>query len=272
MKKLYLLMLLLGSLQVLAQSEQQLSKWSVGGSVYGNLLPEKDNLEQLFFKPGVSAGINAGYKFNEHFTLKTGLMFAQKGKMYHKEDTLSLLKSFNGLIGTIVDTGIVNSVAGYINDKVYSHYEGYNRLGYIEIPLLAEFSGSHFKFAAGPYIGLLVNAHTKESLKQDIPALDLIKPVIDSLGFAAALVQGMVQSAFPGYNQPYITETSETADFVQLKYGYMIQLSYKIYPNTFLELRFSQSLNDYLKNDPDHTKIMALSIGVNYSFHLRKKP
>lgn len=91
---------------------------------------------------------------------------------------------------------------------MYSNYKGYHKLTYIEAPLLVEVSTKRFTLSAGPYFGYLLRSYTKESLDQNIPLLDIVSPVIDSLGFAAFFVKGLINSTFPGYESTDISEST----------------------------------------------------------------
>lgn len=244
--------------------------WVLDLRAGGALMPDFENELQNNFKLGFDAGVSAAYKFNKTFSLKTELLFTQKGKSYSYQTKQSLLSNFNGLLGSFIDTTLIGSVQGFVDDGVYSNYRGYNKLTYLEIPLLAEVNIYKFKLTAGPYIGFLIAAKNKEELKQDIPLLDLLSPGIDSLGFAAFLVKGLISSTFPGYNQTQVTESSETAAFTQLNYGYMIRLSYEIHKNTFLEARYTSALNSYLTDPEQKISLSSFSLGLSYAIGIKK--
>ena len=272
MKKGIALLLFLAYVQVHAQSlnEQQLSKWSIGLRAGGSLLPDIDDQLQNNYKLGFNGGITTTYKLNSWLSLKTEVNFAQKGKSYTYLQTQSLFTSFNQLIGAIIDTGIIGSVQGYVDDGVYSTYKGYHKVGYIEMPLFAEFTYYKFKITAGPYLGLLVRSYTIESLDQDIPLLDIVSPAIDSLGFAAVFVNGLINTTFPGYRQTKTSESTTTDKFTTWNYGVTAQVVYQIYPNTFLEARFSKALNSYLKDESESIQLSTFTLSLAYNFGLKK--
>jgi hypothetical protein len=272
-KKLFLLFLfLLGFNQTKAQSasESQLSKWSIGIRAGGSLLPDFENQLQNNFKMGINGGIYGAYKLNKHISLKTELGFSQRGKSYSYTETQSLFTSFNEIIGAIVDTNIIGGIQGFVDDGVYSNYEGYHKTTYFEIPLLSEITLYKFKLTTGPYVGFLMRSYTKESLDQNIPLLDLISPAIDSLGFAAIFVESLISASFPGYRETYNSESTSTDIFTKLNYGILFQLSYQLHQNTFLEARFTRSLNNYLLDDPKNKQLSNFTLSVAYNFGLKK--
>lgn len=272
MKKRITLLLFLAYVQLHAQSldEQQLSKWSIGLRAGGSLLPDFDDQLLNNYKLGLNGGVTGSYKLNKYLLLKTEVNFAQKGKSYAYLQTQSLFTSFNQLIGAIIDTSIIGTVQGYVDDGVYSSYKGYHKLGYIEMPLLAELSYYKFKIAAGPYIGLLVKSYTIESLDQDIPLLDIISPAIDSLGFAAVFVNGLINTTFPGYRQTKTSESTNSDKFTTWNYGFTAQVSYQIYQNTFLEARYAKSLSNYLKDESESQQLSTFTLSLAYNFGLKK--
>ena len=269
-----LLIMCVISMQVNAQTstETTSSKWQMGLRVGGNLLPNQSDLDQTEFKLGLNSGITAAYKVNKWLSVKTELSFSQKGQGYVYSEKTSLLKTFNDLIGTVIDTSTLGSIAGYVDDNVNSNYKGYNKVGYLEIPVMAAFTCEKFTVSAGPYVGYVVKALNKEQLSQTSPLLDLISPAIDSLGFAAALVKGLINNAFPGYKQPVLTESTETNLFEQFNYGFVAQVGYQMERNLYLELRYSQALTNYLVADRgDNIKLKAITVSLHYSFNLKKQ-
>jgi len=273
MKKVCLILLLsasYSSINAQYASEQQFTKWTIGARAGGSLLPDFKEQLQNNYNLGFNAGLTGAYKLNKYLSIKTEVNFAQKGKSYSYNETQSLFTSFNQIIGAIIDTSIIGTVQGYVDDGVYSTYKGYHKLGYVEMPLLAEATFYKFKLAAGPYVGLLVKSYTKESLNQNIPLLDLISPAIDSLGFAAFLVQGLIDSSFPGYKETFTSESTNTDKFTQWNYGFLVQLCYQIHQNTFLEARYSKGLNSYLQDNSNNIQLSTFTLSLAYNFGIKK--
>jgi hypothetical protein len=272
MKFKIVFLLLLTSKILFAQLDRDPNpvKWQIGARMGGSLLPEKNELEQNQFKIGFNGGINTHYKINKYWGLKAEFNFSQKGKAYSFNDKQSLFSSFNQIISPILDTSIIGAVQGFVDDGVYSSYKGYHKLGYLEMPILAELTFYKFKFTAGPYVGLLVQAYTKESLDQNIPLLDLISPAIDSLGIAAFLIQGLIDASFPGYNQTEITESTESSSFTKVNYGFLAQISYQIHQNLYLEARYSRALNNYLIQNANNAQLSTFTLSLAYNFDLKR--
>lgn len=272
LKKVFFFFLVLGFYQTKAQSaaESPLSKWSIGIRAGGSLLPDFNEHLQNNFKLGVNGGIYGSYKINKLLTLNAEFCVSQRGKSYSYNETQSLFTSFNQIIGAIIDTNLVGDIQGFIDDGVYSSYKGYHKLTYFEIPLLAELNLYKFKLKAGPYVGFLIKSYTKESLDQNIPLLDLISPAIDSLGFAALLVQGLIDSSFPGYKETFITESTTNDVFTKINYGVLFQVSYQIHQNVFLEARFTRNLNSYLVDDTNNLQLSNFTLSLAYNFGIKK--
>jgi hypothetical protein len=272
MRNVLFLLLIVISLKVQAQAdrEQELTNWSIGLRAGGSLLPDFEDQQQKNFKLGFNGGVNTSYKLNKHFNLKLEVNFAQNGKSYSYDEKDNLFTSFNDLIGVIIDTSIIGSVQGFVDDGVYSTYKGYHRLGYVEVPLLAEINYYKFKLTAGPYLGILLNSYTKESLDQDIPLLDIVSPLIDSLGIGAFFVNSIINTSFPGYRETFVSESTSKTSFTQFNYGALIQLSYQMYENTFLEARYSRGLNSYLKDESDNIQLSSFTLSLAYNFGIKK--
>lgn len=251
-------------------SDQLFSKWSINLRGGGSLLPDFENQMQNNYKLGINAAISGNYKLNKYIGFKVEAAYSQRGKSFQYSETDHLFTSFNDLIGGLIDTTIIGSINGYVDDGIYSTYKGYHKLSYIELPLITEVTYQKFKIAAGPCIGFLIKSYTKQSLDQNIPLLDIISPAIDSLGFASFLVKGLINSTFPGYNETYVTESTSASIFTKINYGLLVQLSFEIYEQTFLEARFSKNLNNYLIDDSNNGQLSNFSLGISYNFKFKK--
>lgn len=272
MKKALLLFLMLQLTLTQAQNinNQNMSKWSIGARAGFSLLPDVEDQLQKNYKLGINAGGNISYKCNKYLTIKTEVNYTQKGKSYMFEKKESLFTNFNFILASIIDTSIINSAQGFVDDGVYSTYKGYHKLSYVELPLLAEVNFYKFKITAGPYVSILVNAYTKESLDQNIPLLDLINPTLNSSGFSGFLFNGLINNTFPGYKETFTSESTSTTNFTQVNYGFILYLSYQIHSNTFLEARYSRGLNSYLIDTNDNIPLSSFTLSLAYNFALKK--
>jgi hypothetical protein len=272
MKKVLIIIICFLAIQIKAQviNEQQYSKLGFSLRAGGSLLPDFDNQFQNNYKLGLTGGLAGTYKFNKYLGLKLEASISQRGISYSYSEKDNLFSSFNSLIGMIIDTSLIGSIQGYIDDGVYSDYNGYHKLTYVESPLLAEFSIKKFTLTAGPYFGYLIKSYTKESLDQNIPLLDIVSPVIDSLGFAATFVKALINSTFPGYESTVLTESTASSKFTKLNYGFLVQLSYEIYNHTYLEARYSRNLNYYLIDDKSSSQLSNFTLSFIYNFKFKK--
>ncbi len=130
-KLLLLIVLLLPGFLAHAQFEYGI-KLNTGASCQADLLALASNTD-IRFSPGIS--LIGKYQFTEGFALKSGINYQQKGRYYNENGT-----------------------------------ELSNKLQYLDIPLLAEYSagekagfknGQRIFFAAGPYLGYLLDAKGK---------------------------------------------------------------------------------------------------------------
>ncbi len=173
-------------------------KLNAGGSCQSDLLQLSDN-NDIRFSP--AASLVAKYNISEGFALKSGLGYQQKGRYYDKKGT-----------------------------------ELSNKLQYLDIPLLAEFSagekagfknGQRIFFATGPYLGYLLDAEGKQNgtsfdLKDDTKKFD----------FGLSFELGM---EFPVFNQKALQ----------------------------VALNYDMGLIEVYKTEPDmHNKMASVSVGL----------
>lgn len=272
MKNALVLLFLFGNFQIKAQEEKEkhYTNWSIGARAGFSLLPDFEDQLQRNYKLGMNAGLNTTYKYNKFLSFKAEFNYAQKGKSYQYENKESLFTSFYDVFATFIDTSAIGAVKGYVDDGVYSTYQGYHKLGYFEMPLLAELKYHKFKLAAGPSMAILVNAYSKESLNQNIPLLDLISPFIDSLGVSSFLVNSLIDASFPGYKDVYVSESTNSDKFTKFNYGFLFCLSYQMYQNTFFEVRYASTLNSYLIDKNNDTKLSSFTLSLTYGFDIKK--
>jgi hypothetical protein len=121
-----------------------------------------------------------------------------------------------------------------------------------------------------PHHGAVLSKYTKESLDQNIPLLDLTKPIVDSAGFSGFLINGLINNTFPGYKETFTSESTSTTNFTQVNYGFILYLSYQIHSNTFLEARYSKGLNSYLIDTNDNIPLSSFTLSLAYNFGLKK--
>lgn len=283
MKKNLLLLFLSASSFIYSQSTIDL-----GLRAGMNLLPtSKDEVtgKQLY------SGFNGGGVFVKHFTkhisLKAELNYTTKTKQFKYNETSSLFNTLGSLLGGLtggfgggtggfggissgaIDT-LTSSLSKYVNDTVYSYYRGINKFGFIELPLIVTYSIKQFDFGVGGYAALLVSAKSKTELTQKSDLLTLIQPAIDSLGFAANIVNGIIDGAYPGLKKPQITESSKKDGFIKVDYGFIADLTYHYLPHLFFNFRYQYGFPNYrihpLKK-PDNFSSFTFSFG--YLFNLK---
>ncbi len=161
-------------------------------------------------KIGIHAGVKFYYPLKEHFSLGASLLFNQRASGYQyvdKTNFFSLLqKSFGGLgLSQPVQDSVLNFSGTFINDTVYNKYSATVRLNYLEIPIAATYHFNGGFFSAGVSPCILVGSKATETLKQDVPLLDMTSKYIDSLGFIAGFIYGVT----PAYKKEVVSTKTQ---------------------------------------------------------------
>ena len=195
---------------------------------------------------GINSGIATKVVLNKHFSISPEVLYTVKKKTYSFSSTESLFANFNsGFTGGLIDSAILNTVSGFLNDTVYSNTVGAVSLSYIELPLLATYHIGSFDFSAGPYFAFLMRAASKESLTQESALLDIFLPLIDSVQLIGPLVNTLVTSQFPGYKSPQLKESSDKSLFRKFDYGFLVDIGYRLNDNFKLNMRYSLGSLNY---------------------------
>ncbi len=219
-------------------------------------------------KIGIHAGIKFYYPIKEHFSLGAEILFNQRASDYQyveKTNFFSLLeKSFGGFgMSQSIQDSIVKYAGAFINDTVYNKYSASVRLNYLEIPIAAtfHFNGGFVSAGVSPCI-LLTNKAT-ETLKQDVPLLDITSKYIDSLGFIGGFIYGVT----PAYKKAKVetkTELSAPKKFdLHCFAEFGIETTYGLQMSTrFTYGLIKTSMNEHVKA----TNLMAFMFSVGYLF------
>jgi hypothetical protein len=155
-------------------------------------------------------GINAEYKFYDMFSLRSGIYFSHRKKMYQSADT----SEFTVFGFSPSDLGIPG-----VDFNVYSKTRGVVSQFGLEMPLFACFNLKEFSVFAGPYMNFMVGAWKKEETDTRIPFLQAIN--IDSIDQS-----GIVGSLFPSGETHDFIESSLSEDYRVFDFGFKAGMSY----------------------------------------------
>lgn len=227
--------------------------WSVGPELGSNaVMVEKSDLGRDYHLCWY-AGIHGAYQVNEFFSVRSGVYFSQRKKMYQSADTSAL----NVFGYDLNDLGIPG-----VDFSVYSQTKGIVSLFGIEVPALATFNVKEFSFFAGPYMNFLVGAWSKERTDTQIPFLQTFD--IDSLD-----PTGFISFLFPPPTSTRFSESSSVSNMRGFDFGFKTGMSYthKAFRMNFY---YTFGIPDYRKNRGTDTynahQYATLSVAYNFRF------
>lgn len=271
-KKIWLIFLLLFSFA----SKAQKSFLGVRAGLNACIQPDDKAIMGRNYLHALNSGFTGAYQISRYFFLKTEINYNIKKKSYAyttKSNFLNGLIDLAGLSGGVIDTSLLHDIQSFLNDTVYSHYRGSDALHHIEIPLQIGFQWKSFQLSVGPYIGRLVAVKNKEELKQEIPILDMILPLIDTIEVIGPLMAALLTAPYPGYQNAYYIEGSNTDPYQRWDYGVIAELTYHSPERLFFSFRYARSFLNYrivpVKSQDLHN-VFTFSIGYLLSFPLKK--
>ncbi len=248
--------------------------WNFGARAGINLLPvPKDEVMGRQNYTGFNGGLFVSKRVYKKLALKVELNYTGKAKQYSYSEKASLLSSFGNILGGLVNNSTISSVTQYVNDTVYSNYKGVDKLGFIEIPVILTYNVKQFDFGIGGYTSFLITAKSKQELTQSSSFYNLLQPVIDSLGFAGTLLNGVIDGTYPGLKAPVITESTSKDMFVKVDYGMIADITYHYAPNLFFNLRYQYGFPNYRISPlqkPDNYTSFTFSFGYQFGWTRRK--
>ncbi len=249
---------------------------SAGPRIGMNIVPqEKDLITGSSSAIRTNAGGFIEIPIGQRFGISTGLNYSGKKKTYSYSSSESLLGSLLGGLNigglnNLIDDTLLNQVRGFINDTVYSYTRGAVKLNYIEIPIMFQYHLKQFSFGAGGYVAYLISARSKEELRQESALLDIAYPLIDSIPVLGPVLKGLINSKYPGYLEPKVSESSDKTKYRSFDSGMMLEVSYHGVNNIDFNVRYTQGFMKYSatalkKNDYNRTIMISLA----YNFNLR---
>ena len=243
MKKISLLIILLNSIYVNAQLY-------IGPEVGTNLITMRNKDIGKEFNLGWHGGIRTSYFFSDYFSLTGGVYFTEKRQAYSSLDTAAV---------EVFGFSLEDLIPG-INLDQYTSTIGSVSQYYIQIPIMASYKLDNFSLSAGPFVGFMIRAWSREESSTDVPFLKVIDmSTIDSTGFLTALLPPAESTTF--------TETSSKSNLRIFDYGFKAGLSYQVNSLGF-NLSYLFSLTDYRidRGDLDLQRHHYFQFSINYDF------
>jgi hypothetical protein len=192
-----------------------------------------------------NGGVQGRYQLNKWFSIKTEINYNTKKKTYQYQTKQSLLKSFSNNLGGLIDTSLISTIQPFLNDTIYSYHKGSDVLRFIELPVMATVNYKQFELSSGFYLGYLLKAFNKDELTQKSALLDMVLPAVDSIRFIGPLISGIINSSYPGYKSPYITESSNKSAYRAFDYGFIAELTYHSTDRLFFSFRYARGFQNY---------------------------
>ncbi|MBI3136257.1 MAG: outer membrane beta-barrel protein [Bacteroidetes bacterium] len=229
----------------------QAQNWSFGPELGTNaIMVEKTDLGRDYHLCWY-AGANVEYQLTDFFSLRSGVYFSQRKKMYQSADTTSL--SVFGF--DLEDFGLSG-----VDFSVYSQTKGIVSLFGMEVPALATFNFKEVSFFAGPYMNFLVGAWSKERTDEQIPFLQTFN--MDSLD-----PSGIISSLFPPPTSSTFTESSSVENMRGFDFGFKTGMSYT-HKSFRMNFYYTFGVPDYrIDKGVDHVNAhQYATVSVAYNF------
>lgn len=230
-------------------------KFSVGPELGANLIMlENEDLGRNYHLCWFD-GVNAEYKFYDNFSVRSGIYFSHRKKMYESADTSEF---------TVFGFSPSDLEIPGVDFNVYTKTKGVVSQFGLEMPLLACFNVKEFSIFAGPYMNFMVGAWRKEATDTRIPFLQAINiDSIDQSGFVSAL--------FPPGEAQSFTESSISDPYRVFDFGFKAGMSYTA-DRFRLNMYYTLGIPDYRVNrgDDEVNKHTYFSMSVAYNFGIGK--
>jgi hypothetical protein len=225
--------------------------WSFGPELGTNtVMVEKSDLGRDYHLCWYAGG-HVEYELNDFFSLRSGVYFSQRKKMYQSSDTSSL-----NVFGFDLEDFEIPGV----DFSVYSQTKGIVSLFGIEVPALATFNFKELSFFAGPYMNFLIGSWSKEETNKQIPFLQTFD--IDSLD-----PTGFVAWLFPPPTSTSFSESSSIKNMRGFDFGFKTGMGYT-HKSFRLNFYYTFGIPDYRKDKgTDNTnahQYASLSIAYNF--------
>ena len=231
-------------------------KLFVGPEIGTNLIMLEQTDLGRNYHLGWFAGGTVEYGLTDYFSLRSGVYFSQRKKMFESADTAQL----NVLGFDVSSIGIEG-----IDFNIYSKTKGIVSQFGIEIPLLAAFNYKGLSIFGGPYMHFMTGAWKKATTDSRVPFLQTFN--IDSLD-----PTGFLKYLFPPAESSEYDESSSVENLRVFDYGFKTGLSYTS-ENFRVNLYYVLGIPDYRidRGVDDVNAHHYYSVSLNYNFGIGKK-
>ncbi|MBK7130876.1 MAG: outer membrane beta-barrel protein [Crocinitomicaceae bacterium] len=206
------------------------------------------------YQPGWFTGGMAEYKFNDYFSLRSGIYFSQH-KQYNSTKDTSQFEVFGFDPEDLGLSGVDFSV--YANTRTTISQFG------IEVPVLASFNYYGVSIFAGPYFHFMTHAWTKEIKDTHIPFLQTFN--IDSLD-----PTGFLSFLFPPAESSSFSESSSKENLRVVDYGLKLGAAYSV-DGFMFNLYYTLGIPSYLTTDENGPNHSYFTTSIGWKFGFKKK-
>lgn len=245
-------------------------KLEYGPELGFNIVPiQKNEVDGHVFKLGFNGGGFVSYPVNDWLSVKFAIKASKCSKSYLETDTSRISDMIIEAIGgSGLDTSVTSQIQDYIDLSVTKYTKSSTNFTFLNIPVTADFNlHKNFSFSLGGYFALLLAAHTKEEITQDIPVLEAFSPLLTSNPFVKRIISGM----YPGVFEPEFDEASGLGGFNTFDAGLVIGMKYRMENNFSISASFKKGFVNYYKVLPDMYEVNSgkhnfLTLSLGYSF------
>ncbi len=225
--------------------------FKIGPELGMNLIKTEKTQMGNNFQPAWYSGLSAQYQINDWLTIKGGINYNQKIKVYSSADTS--ISPTLALIG-------LDSING-IDLSTYSTTQGRHSLNFIQMPIMASFTIKDFSFNIGGYIGYMFNSRTKELYEERTPFMSTFD--ISSIDPTGVFIGNLL----PPAQREEFTETSNVSFIQKLDFGLKTGVTYTI-DNLNFNVSYLYGLKDYSNSFPSTVKLNHhyFQMSISYLF------
>jgi hypothetical protein len=224
-----------------------------------------DNIDTRSFKLCPDGGVELKLDLGKHFSITSGVYYAQKAKYYSSNNTVSFFSALNNSFfgGTGIDTvikAIIGPAADFINDSIYTKYSGKTVTHYIQIPLMATIDIKNFSVSAGGYLGIKLSASATEVMTQNFPMYNTFESTFTDPSIAPFM--NFFLAGYPALNGPVTSQVHP--DFIaSTDYGLAFEIAGRFDDHFKMSSSVFYGLSNYSTNA---TAYPGKNFTINFNF------
>lgn len=264
MKKLFFLICICTAFNLSNLSAQKIY---LGPDLGVNLAPTTKSGSSQNYQLGFTGGLRSDFVIGKDLTLRTGVYFTQKKQGYDSLSVGSLIDTFEGLLGGIVDPEELFGAG--LNFDINRQYDGVSTHNFIEIPLQVSYQTGNISFALGGYAAYMVSAESKATITENTPLLQTI-----DLGELLGEGSEILSTFLPAASEQRDLISEGTDNYNLFDYGIRGGIAYVTENNLSFNLTYEHGLVDYRKNvptDSNFSPFKNITFTVAYMVGVKKK-